>query len=51
VRVGTTQDLFADGQEEAGGWKDVKMVLRYGDRLLTERSAVARAEMARTKKD
>ncbi len=56
VRVGTTQDLLADGHEvaaiaQAGGWKDIKMVLRYGDRLLTERSAVARAETARTKKD
>ncbi|QCO00049.1 hypothetical protein D3093_32805 (plasmid) [Azospirillum argentinense] len=56
VRVGTTQDLLADGHEvaaiaQAGGWKDIKMVLRYGDRLLTERSAVAQAEASRSRKE
>lgn len=53
IRVGTAQDLIAGGQEiaaiaQAGGWKDVKMVLRYGERLLTDRSAVARAEAERS---
>lgn len=55
VRVGTTQDLLANGHEvaaiaQAGGWKDIKMVLRYGGRLLTERSAVAQAEASRSRK-
>jgi integrase len=53
IRVGTAQDLIAGGQEiaaiaQAGGWKDVKMVLRYGERLLTDRRAVARAEAERS---
>jgi integrase len=55
VRVGTTQDLLAAGYDalavaQAGGWKDTKMVLRYGARLLTERSAVAQYERERTRK-
>ncbi|CAO3425130.1 tyrosine-type recombinase/integrase [Azospirillum doebereinerae] len=52
VRVGTTQDLLAAGYDalavaQAGGWKDTKMVLRYGARLLTDRSAVAQHECDR----
>lgn len=52
VRVGTTQDLLAAGYDalavaQAGGWRDTKMVLRYGARLLTERSAVAQYERDR----
>jgi integrase len=53
-RVGTTQDLLAAGYDaltvaQAGGWKDTKMVLRYGARLLTERSAVAQYERDRVR--
>jgi len=56
VRVGTTQDLLAAGYDalavaQAGGWRDTKMVLRYGARLLTERSAVAQYERDRMRRE
>ncbi|WP_167525416.1 tyrosine-type recombinase/integrase [Roseomonas genomospecies 6] len=47
IRVGVTQDLLADGEDiagiaQAGGWETPRMVLRYGERLLAGRNAVAR---------
>ncbi|KAA0678185.1 tyrosine-type recombinase/integrase [Azospirillum brasilense] len=47
IRVGVTQDLLGDGEDiagvaQAGGWDTPRMVLRYGERLLAGRNAVAR---------
>ena len=50
LRVGVAQDLLADGEDiagvaQAGGWETPRMVLRYGERLLAGRNAVARRWM------
>ena len=48
ARVGATQDLLALNMDlpsvmQAGRWKDTRMPMRYGERVLATRSAMARA--------
>jgi integrase len=48
ARVGATQDLLALNLDllsvmQAGRWKDTRMPMRYGEQLLAERGAMARA--------
>lgn len=45
ARVGSTQDLFAANMElpgimRQGRWKDPRMAIRYGERMLAERGAM-----------
>jgi integrase len=47
-RVGATQDLLALNMDlpsvmQAGRWRDTRMPMRYGEKVLTSRSAMARA--------
>jgi integrase len=51
TRVGAAQDLLALNIEipalmQAGRWKDTRMPLRYGERVLASRGAMARAARA-----
>lgn len=48
IRVGATQDLLALNIDlgsvmQAGRWKSVRMPMRYGEKVLADRGAVARA--------
>jgi hypothetical protein len=51
TRVGVAQDLLALNIEipalmQAGLWKDTRMPLRHGERVLASRGAMARAARA-----
>jgi hypothetical protein len=51
TRVGGAQDLLALNIEipalmQAGRWKDTRMPLRYGERVLASRGAMARVAKA-----
>ena len=55
-RVGATQDMIASDMGlaavmQAGRWKTAAMALRYGERLLAQRSGVARFARLSTKKN